>query len=176
MKQHLLVVALAATTLSAAATVFAADGQINFTGEIIDQSCKVMPDANKSLQVDLHKVARAAFTGKGSTAAATKFTLQLTDCPESVKTASVKFDGTSVQGDNKVLALTQEEGVASGVGIQLYDDASKVIPLYTSSKAYSLKSGKELNNLDFIARYIATANEVKPGVANSTASFTINYN
>lgn len=90
--------------------------------------------------------------------------------------ASVKFDGTSVNGDNSVLALTQEAGVATGVGIQLSDDSNTVLPLFTASKAYSLQSGGATNNLDFVARYISTAADVTPGPANATANFSINYN
>lgn len=176
MKKKLIVLTLATVTGLSSSSLFAADGQINFTGEIIEQSCKVINNPSNPLNVNLGKVAKTAFTGAGSTAAATKFTLQLTDCPETVKTANVKFDGTAVKGDSKVLALTEGSDVANGVGIQLSDDSNTILPLYTASKAYPLKSGKNANNLDFIARYIATSKEVTPGPANSTASFTINYN
>jgi P pilus assembly protein, pilin FimA len=176
MKKNSIILTLATVTALSSSSVIAADGQVNFTGEIIEQSCKVVNNPSNPLNVNLGKVAKAAFTGAGSTAAATKFTLQLTDCPDTVKTAAVKFDGTAVKGDTKVLALTEGSGVATGVGIQLSDDSNTVLPLYTASKAYPLKSGKDSNNLDFIARYIATAKDVTPGPANSTASFTINYN
>ncbi|MNR35188.1 fimbrial-like adhesin protein SfmF [compost metagenome] len=91
--------------------------------------------------------------------------------------ATVKFDGTSADGDNTALKLTQESGVATGVAIQLGDDTGAVLPLYTASKAYPLQAGAGVaNNLDFVARYIATAASVTAGPANSVASFTVNYN
>lgn len=121
-------------------------------------------------------MARSAFNQAGDTAAATGFTLQLTNCPATVNTASVKFDGTAVNGDNSVLALTQTSGVATGVGIQLSDASNSVLPLFTESMAYSLQSGSAVNNLDFVARYISTSATVTAGPANSMASFTVNYN
>ncbi|ENZ0348291.1 fimbrial protein [Morganella morganii] len=157
-----------------APSAFSADGQINFKGNIIDSACQVTNNMGNPLEVVLGDVARTAFSGKGATAAATQFTLALTKCPESVKTAAVKFDGVSVNGDSEVLALTTEAGVAEGVGIQLTDASQKVVPLYTASSPYTLNEGD--NNLDFTARYIATEDTVKAGPANSTATFTIVYN
>ncbi|WP_025123593.1 MULTISPECIES: fimbrial protein [unclassified Serratia (in: enterobacteria)] len=175
MKKNLIAVAVLASS-AFAISAFAADGQVNFTGEIIDSACQVVNTPSNPLNVVLGKVAKTAFTGTGSTAAATKFTLQLTNCPATVNTASVKFDGTSVNGDTTLLALTQESGVATGVGIQLADASNTVLPLYAASMAYPLVSGTATNNLDFVARYIATAATVTAGPANSMASFTVNYN
>lgn len=175
MKKNLIAIAVLASSAFTVAA-FAADGQVNFTGEIIDAACQVVNTPSNPLQVNLGKVAKTAFTGTGSTASATKFTLKLTDCPTTVNTATVKFDGTSVNGDTSLLALTQESGVATGVGIQLADASNAVLPLYTASMAYPLVSGTAINNLDFVARYIATAATVTAGPANSVASFTVNYN
>jgi major type 1 subunit fimbrin (pilin) len=154
----------------------AADGQVNFKGEIIDSACEVVNSVSNPLDVTLGQVAKTAFTGAGSTAAATKFTLQLKNCPESVTSAAVKFDGTADAGDNNVLQLTQDTGVATGVGIQLSDASNAVLPLFTASTSYPLVSGTAVNNLDFVARYIATDETVTAGPANSVASFSINYN
>lgn len=175
MKKNLIAAAVATVSILSASSAFAADGQVNFTGEIIDAACTVVNSVSNPLEVNLGKVAKTAFTGSGSTAAATKFTLQLKDCPATVNTASVKFDGTSAAGDNSVLALTQESGVATGVGIQLSDASNAVLPLFTASAAYPLSS-TQTNDLDFVARYIATAADVTAGPANSVASFTVNYN
>lgn len=174
--KHLVIAATLATTVFGAASVMAADGQVNFKGEIIDAACEVVNNMSNPLDVTLGKVAKTAFTGAGSTAAATKFTLQLINCPDSVSNAKVKFDGTSVSGDNSVLALTTETGVATGVGIQLTDASQAVLPLYTESASYPLLPGTAVNNLDFVARYIATSATVTAGPANSVANFTVNYN
>jgi major type 1 subunit fimbrin (pilin) len=174
MKKNIIAATLAAAALTSV-SAFAADGQVNFTGEIIDSACTVVNSVASPLDVQLGKVAKSAFTKAGDKTAATKFTLQLTGCPDTVSSATVKFDGTSLDGDNSILALTQGTGVATGVGIQLSDDSNTVLPLFAESKAYSLQS-TGTNNLDFVARYISTAADVTPGLANATANFSINYN
>lgn len=172
MKKNLIVAALVTGVLSASA--FADDGKINFVGAITDDACTVVNNMSNPLTVTLGTVSSAAFTAAGSTAAPTKFTIALTGCPATMTSAKVKFDGTADTNVNTILQLTQETGVATNVGIQLMDKANVVVPLYTASSAYALAAGA--NNLDFTARYYATAAAVTAGPANSTSNFTIVYN
>ena len=178
MEKKVIMLALVAASFSSALPALAADGQVNFTGNIVDAACKVTNDLSNPLNVVLGDVARTAFAGgKGSTSSATKFTLEVTDCPDTVKSATVKFDGAADNGDNNVLQLTQETDVATGVGIQLSDISNNVLPLYTASTAYPLASGSGVkNNLDFTARSLSTLADVTAGKANSVATFTLNYN
>lgn len=174
MKKNLIAVAVLASS-TFAMSAFAADGQINFTGEIIDTACTVTNDPANPLSVTLGNVASTSFDAVGDTAASTKFDLLLTGCPDTVSTsATVKFDGNPAANNNEVLELTQGVGVATGVGIQLADDTGTTVPLFTASKPYALQTGD--NTLSFMARYISTAAVVTPGTANSTAQFTIIYN
>lgn len=162
------------SSLTLSSVAFAEDGTINFVGTITDEACTVVNNVTNPLTVTLGNVARSAFTGKGSTAAPTKFTIALKDCPSSITSATVKFDGESHAQMNTILALTDVTGVAKGVGIQLADVNNNTIDLYTSSQPYLLGEGDY--NLDFMARYYATADNVEAGPANSTSSFTIVYN
>ncbi|MGL5389664.1 MAG: fimbrial protein [Serratia sp. (in: enterobacteria)] len=176
MKKNLIAAAIVSAAILSAASVMAADGQVNFKGEIIDSACEVVNNVSSPLDVTLGQVAKTAFTGAGSTTAATKFILQLQNCPDSVTKAAVKFDGTADAGDNNVLQLTQETGVATGVGIQLSDASDAVLPLFTASTSYPLVAGTAVNSLGFVARYIATSDTVNAGPANSVASFSVIYN
>ncbi|HHB1426192.1 TPA: fimbrial protein [Serratia odorifera] len=174
MNKNMMAMAMAVTAALGMSSASAADGQISFTGEIIDAACQVVNSVSAPLDVTLGKVSKTAFSGAGSTAAPTKFTLQLKDCPATAKSATVKFDGTAADNTNDALAVT---GGATGVGIQLTDVSQNVLPLFSQSAAYPLKSGAaEVNNLDFVARYVATAATVGVGPANAVANFTINYN
>ena len=170
MKKNLLASLIAATSIVAVNNALAADGTIDFTGEIIDQACELAAGSD-ALKVNLGQVSKKALPNAGSTAAATKFTIKLINCPATVTTASVKFDADSYIGDDEVIKLKEE----TGVGIQITDDTNKIVPLFTASKAYPLQQNVE-NNLDFRARYIAKSDTVTPGPANATATFTINYN
>lgn len=176
MKKTLLAIILSATAVSSA---FAADGTINFTGSVTATACKIgiTPD------VAMGKISSSGFTKKGVRSAATTFSIKLNECPEAGSTsATVKFDGTAAGGDNNVLALTSDS-TATGLGLQIYDNTDKIVPLATASSPYTLatkKAGDDTklgnNELSFAARYIATADTVAAGTANATAQFTVNYN
>lgn len=174
MKKTLLAMTLmAASAISSSA--FAADGAVNFVGNITDTACKI--DAGSLNQnVPMGTVSKTAFSGAGSVAAAHKFTLTLTDCPSTVTDATVRFDGTQIPGDNSILQLTDaaNSSTAQGVGIQISDNQSKVVPLYEDSSAYTLVATAP-NKLDFTARYIATSATVTAGKANAVTQFTIVY-
>nr|WP_314265926.1 fimbrial protein [uncultured Moellerella sp.] len=174
MKKKLLASLIAATSIFVIGNALANDGTIDFTGEIIDNACE-LSSGSDALKVNLGKVSKTALPSAGSTAAATKFSIKLINCPATITSASVKFDAESYLGDDSVITLKNDPNVATGVGIQIMDDTNKVIPLFTESKAYSLKENVE-NNLDFRARYIAKSDTITTGPANGNATFTINYN
>lgn len=164
---------LSACFLLVAGSAVAADGTIHFTGSITDQTCTV-DSGSQNLNVDLGNVAQTALDGTaGMKAAPTRFTLSLSDCPDTANGANVKFDGTSDGVNQNLLALDSGAGIASGVGIEIADKNGTSIPLHTASTDYTLGPGS--NTLDFIARYVSTGTAVTTGTANGTSQFTINY-
>ena len=50
-----------------------------------------------------------------------------------------------------------------------------VVPLYTASSSYPINYQSD-NAIPFVARYVALADQVEAGSANSVANFTIVYN
>ncbi|CAI0701287.1 fimbrial protein [Serratia ficaria] len=170
MKKNLLALAV----LSASAftpAVFAADGALNITGSITEESCTVDADSQNK-QIVLGKIAKDAFTAS-KTAGAKAFNLVLKNCPNTVSGAIVRFDGTQIQGQSGLLALTADADKAKGIGVQLLDDASNVINIGNDSRQYSLAENQD-NVLGFVARYYAY-DTVSAGSANATANFTIVY-
>ncbi|WP_025123495.1 MULTISPECIES: fimbrial protein [unclassified Serratia (in: enterobacteria)] len=173
MKKTLMTLALVASGF-VASSVYAADGTIEFSGEITDSAC-IVDSASQNLQVPLGKIASNSFSGQGSYSAATNFTLKLKSCPLATSTVTVKFDGASVPGDNSVLALAL--GGATGVGIELSDANQKVVKLFTNSTPYTLNTGADSEtDLNFTARYKALSSTVTPGAANASVQFSIIYN
>ncbi|AUX92162.1 fimbrial protein [Mixta gaviniae] len=166
--------ALAMALLFSSASALAYDGTVNFNGEIIDNTCIIsLGNGSNSLVVPMGSVNKSSFTGTGSIASTTQFALVMTNCP--AVNASVKFDGPTYEGDQNVLALNPGAGVATGVGIQLYDKDMAALPLFTASNPYQLKEGED-NIMRFYASYIAMAGSVTAGPANAVATFTVNYN
>lgn len=168
-----------AATVGCSASAFAAadgEGQINFTGEIIDSACQVVNAVSNPLNVQLGKISKTVFTGAGSTSTLTKFDIQLKDCPETVTSAAINFGGTPDADNNSTLALTPDADAATGVAIQLVDSSAQPVGLYSPTRQYPLASGSTVNNLEFGARYIQTQTAVTAGPANSVSTFTVIYN
>ncbi|MBC8953102.1 fimbrial protein [Xenorhabdus sp. PB62.4] len=155
----------------------AADGQIRFTGKITATACKV--DSNSLNQtVNMGTISSSSFDKVGSTSAPTRFSIKLTDCPKEVGGALVKFDGQTPVNNPGLLALSNARGEnsATGVAIALYEnDSNTLIPLAENSRTQPF-SGKKSEQLNFVAKYIATNQVVTPGSGDAVANFTIVYN
>ena len=152
-------------------------GQVEFTGEITDASCNV--DSTSANQVvDLGKWASSYFTGAGSETTKTGFHIKVKDCPASVTTVAVMFDGTRDTNNSNLLAVN---GGAQGVAIKLYeDDKSTAINLGSVSHQQAVTAGTSgaasgTADLQFFADYISTS-AVSVGPANGTANFNMVYN
>lgn len=168
-----------AAIIGCSSSAFAAtdgEGQINFTGEIIDSACQVVNGLSSPLNVQLGKISKTVFTGAGSTSTLTKFDIQLKDCPETITAAAINFGGTPDPDNNTTLALTPGASAAAGVAIQLVDASNQPVSLYSPTRQYPLVSGTTVNNLEFGARYIQTQAAVTAGQANSVSTFTVIYN
>ncbi|WP_423061927.1 fimbrial protein [Citrobacter portucalensis] len=169
------------TTMGMASSAMAQDGQINFTGKIIEAGCQINGKVNGTQDVKFGEIAKTAFTGAGTTAATTKFTLVLSGCPDDLlgRPVSVKYDGTPDTLNNDYLQITGygTDGIAKGVAIQLLNADGSELPLGTASNAVTVNAdASKETNLDFFARYIATEAIVSAGDANSVANFTMSYN
>lgn len=150
-----------------------AGGVVEFSGEIVDASCNVTP-ASKDVKVDLGKWAKSYFTAPGDETTKTPFTISVDNCPDSVKTVAVLFDGQKDATDSTLLALTA--GGATGVGIKLYngDATATQVDLGTVSASVPVTAGKA--DLPFFADYSATIADVTVGPANGVANFLMVYN
>ncbi|MEG7358285.1 fimbrial protein [Pseudomonas citronellolis] len=195
MKSFKLLLLTSATCLMAN-QVLAADGTINFTGEITAASCVASAGAGSSvggskgkqiIDVNLGKVSMDALGGSAEAglAAGTAINLKL-DCGNTaagLTTVKFGFDPLSGSGvdpkNNNLLKIT---GSASGVGIGMFDADSHLINL-SANESYAAPlsktgDGEEAQysaTLNMRASYVANGDELKPGTANGTLPFTLTY-
>lgn len=163
---------LAGSTFAGVAN--AADGNINFTGNITSAACTITP-ASEIQAVALGTVSSTGLGAVGDTSAPTKFEVVLTSCPAAANSAVVKFDGRSNADNSSLLAITDGTGAASGVGIGLYEgDGSTQIPVGAESASKTLSTTAD-TTFTFYAKYMATA-AVTEGSANAVSDFTVIYN
>jgi major type 1 subunit fimbrin (pilin) len=155
-------------------------GHVHFTGAITDTSCDI-DTSSTNLEVDLGKWSSRYFTGAGTETTKTPFHIKVKDCPESVKTVAVLFDGNHDNTDKDLLAINPGEGAASGVAVQLLEeDETTPIGVGQISQNRPVVEGEDDKSgsadLTFYANYKATTAEVKSGEANAVANFNMIYN
>ncbi|WP_297118208.1 fimbrial protein [uncultured Enterobacter sp.] len=172
MKKTFLAVVMAGSFMAMTGLAHAADGTVKFTGNIVADACAV-DTASKDMTVALGDVATTTFSAAGDKASPTKFTINLTDCPSTVKQVAVKFDGTSDSVNTNLLKLDSSM-TATNVGIEIADSNGTAIPLHTASSEYAVAADGTAA-LNFVGRYVSTAASVGAGTANGTSQFTLNY-
>ncbi|HAK36590.1 MAG TPA: type 1 fimbrial protein [Pantoea sp.] len=153
-----------------------AGGEVKFTGEITDVSCEISA-ASKSQTVDLGKWAKSYFESRTETTQ-TPFKISVKNCPQSVASVAVLFDGDKDSSDSTLLKTT---GTATGVGIKLYEsDRATPVAIGSISKPVSVTAGSGKDggsaDLNFFADYKSDGAAIAAGPANATSNFVMVYN
>ncbi|SEE24064.1 MULTISPECIES: fimbrial protein [Pseudomonas] len=156
-------------------TASAANGTVNFTGEIVQSTCAVV-SGDQTKTVVLGKYPTSAFPKTGATSGAKAFTISLEKCEAG--DYSLRFDGNTPTGNPDLLAVT---GGAKGVGVEILDNNSAIVPITqdvaapasVTIAATGTSPGAATFNLR--ARYRSFQDVVTAGQANSNATFTIQY-
>lgn len=161
------------TSLSSDEGTQGSGGVVNFTGQITEESCDVTTDS-KNKTVDLGSWAKSYFSDHNETTPR-EFKINVEECPDSVTSVAVLFDGAKNAADSTLLQLTQGNNTASGVGVRLYnsDRATVIKPGSVSTSAAPDNGNAELT---FYAGYIADGAEVQAGEANAVSNFLMVYN
>lgn len=168
-------------------------GLINFTGTVNNDACTVGND--KVISVEMGNV---AIKDMGTEASPQSGVISQRDYSVSINCnlgtkVTFRFSptkgGPGVVPGKKVLALTPGLDSATGVGIALLDSSGKLIDLSSVATAKidaSLLGGTPgseasdptkggTSTLRFAAAYVTTGGDTKPGVANSTLPFILEY-
>ncbi|MBL5825957.1 fimbrial protein [Serratia fonticola] len=171
MKKHF-TLSVAALSFLAASNAFAADGTINFTGEIIDSACTV---TIPNIDVEFGTVAASSFGSVGDTVSPKGFQISLTGCPAAVTAsgATVRFEGTP-DATNPELFSIGAASTAAGVGITLLDAKANLVTPNSDSSVYTL-TATGTNVLDFVAKLKSTDATITAGLISTSANFTIVY-
>ncbi|AZE51224.1 Fimbrial protein precursor [Pseudomonas chlororaphis] len=180
-------------------SALAADGTIDFKGEIIAASCSITGGAGTSvggnkgsqtIDVNLGKVSTDSLAGTAGGGAAIvggkSINLNL-DCggtANGLKSVRMQFDPNSGSGidskNNSLLKLTP--GGATGVGIGIFNGSNNLVNIAANETISGdlVATGEGENTkytakLDLRAGYVANGDTVKPGAANGQLPFTLTY-
>lgn len=173
MKKVLIALAASAAVVSSF-SASAADGTINFSGEISSQTCKVEGGSGPaSKTVTLPRVAATSLATVGQTSGRTAFTLAMTEC--SGTSALVRFEsGASVDAATGNLINQTTDG--SNAQIQILNASFTPINLQTNANSLSTAISEKAANLQFYAQYIAATGAATAGKVTSNVQFSMDYN
>lgn len=189
MKRNTLLMTIACVMGGLTATsAFAVDGNINFTGEVIDTTCKIngqTPNGAVDVNVNLKQVEATALGYDGATANATPFSITLggvgdTNCTNG-KIAQVYFEPTSPAIDRTTGWLknmsTDASGVARNVEIQILN-ATANQPINLLSNLNNYAPTRIVDNTavySYYGQYIAVGGAATVGHVASTVKYSIVY-
>ncbi|MEX1843613.1 fimbrial protein [Enterobacter cloacae] len=169
-----IVFALSVLAVSATAA-YAADGTINFTGSVIDPACTATPSSSS---IAMGSISKSALSSVGATSQGKPLTITLSDCPAAARSATITFSGTPDTTNSQLFKVVASgtNTAATGIGVALYEaNGSTMIPVNTASASKNLSTTAE-TAYSFVAKYMATSATMTGGDANSSLSYTINYN
>lgn len=149
-------------------------GNMRFQGEIIAEACSV--DAGDRLMtVNMGQISSHRFHAAGEDASPVAFTIHLLDCDTTVsQRVGVTFNGVADGKDPDVLSVGEGAGIATGIGVALFNSDGSLIPLNREPVSWTrLYDGP--TTLHFVAKYRSTDRQVTGGTANAQAWFSLTY-
>ncbi|TCV04748.1 fimbrial protein [Samsonia erythrinae] len=149
-------------------------GNMRFQGEIIAEPCRVEA-GDRQMTVQMGQISSNRFHSVGEDVNPVPFTLHLQECTTSVsQRVGITFLGVADGKNPDVLSIGEGTGIATGVGIALFDEHDRLIPVNSPPRNWQpLYNGP--NMLHFVAKYRATGHPVTGGVANALAWFSLTY-
>ncbi|MEQ4664211.1 fimbrial protein [Providencia rettgeri] len=148
-------------------------GTVHLKGALVSPACVV---SISNLTIDMGNLRSNQFSGVGSYAPETPFSIKLSECDSTInQKVSVAFFGNIDKKETEILKINDEIDSAKGVGISLFDKNGNVLIINKENeKSQYLHDGE--NIIYITARYRSTQTNVIGGKANSFAWFTLTYN
>ncbi|EMX9179860.1 type 1 fimbrial protein [Citrobacter sedlakii] len=149
-------------------------GNLRFQGVIIAESCRVEA-GDRQMTVQMGQISSNRFHAPGEDTNPVPFDIHLQDCSTSVsQRVGVAFHGVADGKNPDVLSVGEGPGIATGIGIALFDKDGSLVPLNSPPLSWTrLYSGP--TTLHFIAKYRSTGRQVTGGAANAQAWFSLTY-
>ncbi len=165
----------AASSLLACIGAQAADGTVNFTGQVTAQTCRIDGSSGATTKtVTLPKVSTSALAKIGDPAGRTKFTFALSQCSEDTG-VSVRFEpGATVSAATGNLLNQTANG--SNAQIQILNSNFGVVNVSTNTgdQAVAIVDGNA--TLTYYAQYIAATAAGTAGLVTSSVQYSLAYN
>ena len=149
--------------------------KLNATIHILVPTCNIAT-GSVNTTVTLPGVNQTAFTGPGSTAGRTPFSLQLTNCANNLGVLITLNSNNAQPGATGVIAPTSGSGYASGIGVQILESDGTTPVTFGTAINTGTTSGSNSNYaINLYARYYQTGQTVTGGSVKGIATYTVEY-
>lgn len=112
-------------------------GNMRFQGVIIAESCRVEA-GDQQLTVNMGQISSNRFHSPGEDTDPVPFDIHLQDCSTAVsQRVGVAFHGVADGKNPDVLSVGEGPGIATGIGVALFDKEDRLIPLNSPPGAWS---------------------------------------
>ncbi|WP_426817301.1 fimbrial protein [Winslowiella sp. 2C04] len=148
--------------------------KINITAKVLDSTCTISSNSTDFV-VNMNS---GNLRGQdiGVPFGDTPFSISLDNCPESIKTAHVKFSAESDPLIPNLLKITSGSDMdAKGIAIGLYDSKKNNLNITSNNGDYPIDKVNNNNVFNFSAAYVKTSNDFTPGKVVAIAYFDITY-
>ncbi|MEG8188393.1 type 1 fimbrial protein [Escherichia marmotae] len=149
-------------------------GNMQFQGVIIAEACRIEA-GDKQMTVNMGQISSNRFHAVGEDSAPVPFVIHLRECSTVVsERVGVAFHGVADGKNPDVLSVGEGPGIATNVGIALFDDEGNLVPI-NRPPIHRKRLYSGATSLHFIAKYRATGRWVTGGMANAQAWFSLTY-
>ena len=162
-----LIAIFALPLLSAGAVQAAESGQVNFTGQIMADSCVV---SSTTQNVDLGLVSKSSIANAGMSSPKVPFSIDLSNC-DAGQPVMLKMTANAVGGETDIIQTT---GAATGVGVGVWESGAGSRLAIGNNSVSKAADGSGVLSFPFEAAYVSLGN-VAAGTANATATFEVFY-
>ncbi|QRY79076.1 type 1 fimbrial protein [Pseudomonas sp. PDNC002] len=161
---------IAALLSTASVGAFASDAQVNFDGEVGDDTCLINGSSSLSIiDVTLAKISKSALKNVGDWAQNTPFSLELTNC--TAASTTVRWE-PFINVDATTGALINQEVGGSNAQIRVLDAAYNPINMNNDLGITFTGASKTLN---YFAQYYAKVVPVTTGLVKTYGLVTLTY-
>jgi major type 1 subunit fimbrin (pilin) len=162
---------VAAILSSASVGAFAYDAQVNFNGEVLDQTCEVNGKQGSAVvDVTLPKVNKSSLSGAASWAGNTPFTFNLTNCPVSATKAKWEVTGQVDSAGTLINTVT-----GTNATVRLLDPTGAAININTDAGYSFTPAADGSATLKYMAQYYSQAGSATAGKLTTVGYWTLTY-
>lgn len=174
-KFKLIASVLALSIVSSYSYAEVGQGEVRFSGKLIDDTCQIEP-GKENIDVVLPTLSTKTLAADGAVAGSKSFDISVVDCPAGITKVAAHFEAVGSSGGNAATGnlknVAPVGSAATKVEVRLYNSDENHLVLGNTGEAFPVKDKKA--TLRYYGGYYATG-ATTAGEVKATAMYTLSY-